>query len=71
MEVADKYRNEHIDDDWLGYTENAAGCLRAAFGSSIPQLPIRHLNEGQPAKDVDEDPDDDSRQTRDLFKGML
>ena len=38
MGVADRYREDHADDDWLGYTEQAAGCLRATFESPIPQL---------------------------------
>jgi (2Fe-2S) ferredoxin len=42
----------------------------AAVEPGTLALVDRHLKEGRPVKEGDEDPDDDSRQTRDLFKGM-
>ena len=47
MDLADKYRDAHIDDDWFGHAEQAAGCLRAAFESPIPQPPAQRASTGK------------------------
>ena len=42
--LLDKWREEHVDDDWFGYAEVALGDLRAAFGSPIPAGAVTRTN---------------------------
>jgi hypothetical protein len=46
MELLDEYREDHVNDDWFGYTVDAAGCLRAAFEGPIPFPPVTRVLAG-------------------------